>query len=245
LVLPKTFLNADSAAGLRETLWRERPPSRIYVPRTATFFPNTGAYVCLLVLGGNSTCSVSDDECPQEASWTSGRIMHGNWWRSAQAILGQLDASPALSVVRLGQRFEVQASMTAGNAYQIKASLQDDAQGPGLKLVTTGLIDPFVCRWGRVECRYLGCWYTYPRVGRRETFPSALDRRLHKAARPKLLVAGLCDRLEAFLDAAGQYVGAVSTYSVFHPADSLNDLARLCRWLNSPSSAPLPSAAAT
>ncbi len=233
-VQPKTFLNADSAGELRETLLRERPPSRIYVPRTATFFPNTGAYVCLLVLGGGASCSVSDDEWPQHASWTSGQIAHGNWWRSTQAILRKLDAPPAPSAVRLGERFEVQASMTAGDAYQIKASLEDDAQGPGLKLVTTGLIDPFACKWGRVECRYLGCRYTYPRVGRRQAFPSALDHRLRKAARPKLLVAGLCDRLEAYLDATGQCVGAVSTFSVFHPADSLDDLSRLCRWLNSP-----------
>jgi methylase of polypeptide subunit release factors len=234
LVQPKTFLNAESAGELREILRRQRPPSRIYVPRRATFFPNTGAYVCLLVLGGGSTCSVSDDECPQHASWTSGQIADGNWWRSTQAILRKLNARPACSAVRLGERFEVQASMTAGDAYQIKAALQDNARGPGLKLITTGLIDPFACKWGRVECRYLGRLYTYPRVSRRQGLPSALDRRLRKAARPKLLIAGLCNRLEAYLDAAGQCVGAVSTFSVFHPADSLDDLSRLCRWLNSP-----------
>jgi predicted RNA methylase len=233
-VQPKTFLNADAAGELRETLRRERPPSRIYVPRTATFFPATGAYVCLLVLGGGSACWVSDDDRPENASWTGGQIAHGNWWRSTQAILRKLDAPPARSAVRLGERFEVQASMTVGDAYRIKDSLHDDAQGPGLKLITTGLIDPFACKWGRVECRYLGCRYTYPRVGSRQTLPSALEHRLRKAARPKLLIAGLCDRLEACLDAAGQCVGAVSTYSVFHPADSLDDLSRLCRWLNSP-----------
>jgi methylase of polypeptide subunit release factors len=233
-VQPKTFLNADSAAKLRETLRRERPPSRIYVPRTTTFFPNTGAYVCLLVLGGGPACSVSDDDRPENASWTGGQIADGNWWRATQAILGKLDAPPATSAVRLGQRFEVQASMTAGDAYQIKACLRDDAKGPGLKLITTGLIDPFICKWGRVECRYLGRRYANPRIGRRQTLPPALDRRLHKAARPKLLIAGLCNRLEAYLDAAGQCVGAVSTFSVFHPADSLDDLSRLCRWLNSP-----------
>ena len=234
LVQPKTFLNADAAADLRETLRRQRPPSRIYVPQRATFFANTGAYVCLLVLGGGPTCSVSDDEQPPKASWTTGTIVNGNWWRSTQAILGKLDLPPACSAAQLGERFEVQASMTAGEAYQIKTSLQDDPHGPGLKLVTTGLIDPFACKWGRVECRYLGRRYAHPRVGRNEAFPAALDRRLHKACRPKILIAGLCDRLEAYLDAAGQCVGAVSTFSVFHPADSLDDLSRLCHWLNSP-----------
>jgi hypothetical protein len=233
-VQPKTFLNADSAGPLRQTLRRQRPPSLIYVPRTATFFPGAGAYVCLLALGGGPLCCVSDDESPREACWTSGQITHANWWRSVQAILRNLDPPPASSAVRLGDRFEVHASMTAGDAYQIQASVQDDAEGPGLKLVTTGLIDPFTCNWGRVECRYLGRRYAYPRVGRGDAFSSTLDRRLRKAARPKLLVAGLCDRLEAYLDAAGQCVGAVSTFSIFHPADSLDDLSRLCRWLNSP-----------
>jgi hypothetical protein len=233
-VQPKTFLNADSAAALRQTLRRQRPPTRIYVPRTATFFRNTGAYVCLLVLGGGSTCLVSDDESPRDARWTSGRVTHANWWRSVQTILKRLDSPPAASTQRLGDRFEVQASMTAGEAYQIRGSLQDRAKGPGLKLITTGLIDPFACKWGQMECRYLGRRYRHPRVGRSEDLPPSLDRRLHKAARPKLLVAGLCNRLEACLDAAGQSIGAVSTFSIFHAADSLDELARLCRWLNSP-----------
>jgi hypothetical protein len=62
---------------------------------------------------------------------------------------------------------------------------------------------------------------------------ATLVRRLAAARRPKVLVAGLSARLECFLDAAGEHVGAVSTYSIRHPADDVAALARLADHLNS------------
>jgi hypothetical protein len=234
LVLPKTFLNAESAAPLRDRLQRERTPSMIHVPRKAVYFPGASAYTCLLVLGGELPCSISDDESPSEAAWQRGEISENNWWRSAQTILGHIEAMPSGDFIPLGERFEVTASMTAGDAYSIKRCIRDDSvKGP--KLVTTGLIDPFECKWEREKCRYLGSNYDRPRVVADADLPPALLARLEKAAtRPKLLVAGLCDRLEAFLDPRGEYIGAVSTYSIFHPQNDLKSLEELCDWLNSP-----------
>ena len=235
LVLPKTFLNAGAAVKLRERLCRERPPSMIHVPRKAVYFPGAAAYTCLLALGGEGTCSVSDDESPCEAAWRRGAISHSNWWRSVQMILGRLEEMPPGEFVPLGERFEVAASMTAGDAYAIKHCVRDGSAGTGPKLVTTGLIDPFACKWGRESCRYLGANYARPRIAADAELSPALAARLRKAAtRPKLLVAGLCDRFEAFLDRKGEYLGAVSTYSIFHPENEVASLKKLCAWLNSP-----------
>ena len=63
-------------------------------------------------------------------------------------------------------------------------------------------------------------------------FPPALNRRLHNARRPKVLIAGLAKRLEAYVDVTGCCCGAVSTFSIFHPEDSIDALVTLCRWLN-------------
>ena len=120
LVLPKTFLNAEAAAALRERLRRERPPSMIHIPRRAVYFPGASAYTCLVVLGGDTTCSISDDESPREATWRRGTISHSNWWRSVQTVLGRIEEMPPGDFVPLGERFEVSASMTAGDAYAIK-----------------------------------------------------------------------------------------------------------------------------
>jgi hypothetical protein len=234
LVQPKTFLNADAAAGLRETLRQRRPPAVLYVPRTATFFEDASAYVCLIVLGTDCECAVSEADDLECAVWSRGPILHGNWWRSFQSILGNLANFEVGECRALGAHFEVQASMTTADAYAIKPHVTDDRNGVGLKLVTTGLIDPFLCKWGETRCRYLGLDLVCPRIASDSAFPAALQRRLRNARRPKLLLAGLCDRIEAFLDGEGQYVGAVSTFSVFHPTDSVNALSRLCEWLNSP-----------
>jgi hypothetical protein len=187
------------------------------------------------VLGGAATCSISEDESPQEAVWHKGEISHSNWWRAAQAALGNIEEMPPGNFVPLGEQFEVSASMTTGDAYAIKPSVRDDFAGNGPKLVTTGLIDPFSCKWGQEECRYLGVNYARPRIDSEAELSPSLATRLRKAAtRPKLLVAGLCNRFEAFLDRKGEYLGAVSTYSIFHPGNEVKLLQKLCTWLNSP-----------
>jgi hypothetical protein len=243
LVQPKTFLNSPAAARFRERLCRERPPSLIYVPRTATFFPGASAYVCLLALGGSPECLVSDEETLDRAAWRRGTIAHANWWHSVQTILGNVEPIDSAAFVPLGGQFDVQASMTTGEAYAIKEILRDDRDGAGPKLVTTGLIDPFTCKWGRAPCRYLGSSFRWPRVSAGAKLPgdlpANLKKRLRDALRPKLLVAGLCNRIEAFLDRGGEYLGAVSTFSIFDRRDSLDSLAALADWLNSPRAASL------
>jgi hypothetical protein len=228
-------LNAEAAAALREKLRRERPPSMIHIPRKAIYFSGAAAYTCLVVLGGDTVCSISDDESPRGAAWRRGTISHSNWWRSVQSVLGRIEDLPPGDFVPLKERFEVSASMTAGDAYAIKRWLSDDSAGTGPKLVTTGLIDPFACKWGRADCRYLGSTYARPRIAADADLSPSLAARLRKAAtRPKLLMAGLCNRFEAFLDRRGEYLGAVSTYSIFHPGNEAAALEELCTWLNSP-----------
>jgi hypothetical protein len=97
--------------------------------------------------------------------------------------------------------------------------------------VTTGLIDPDVCRWGNRRCRYLKKDYLRP-VIREAGLPAYVGQRVRRVRRPKVLVAGLSNRVEAFLDREGEFCGAVSTFSVFHPADDLYLLAEACRFLN-------------
>ena len=234
LVQPKGFLNAASAAALRDLLTRDRPPRVLYVPEGGAFFEGAAAYVCTVVLGAQQgTCFVADGESPDSAEWQAGTITESNWWRAAQEILGKLSPMSATERATLQDHFEITASMTAGDAYAIKPFIVDDKSSPFLRLVTTGLIDPDRCLWGKVPCRYLKEDYAFPTVEPSSELPRALLRRLAKAKRPKLLIAGLCDRLEAFVDEEAVYIGAVSTFSIFHAKDDVHVLARLCEWLNS------------
>jgi hypothetical protein len=122
--------------------------------------------------------------------------------------------------------------MTAAEAYLVKPMVVDRQGGTLPKLVTTGLIDPAVCFWGLRTCRYLKQRYNHPRINP-ETTSGSLARRLADSARPKVIVAGLSRRVECFLDSRGEYAGAVSTWSIFHPADKLKALEQLEAFLNS------------
>ena len=232
LVQPKTFLNADSAFGLREELRKERPPVLIYVPITAKYFAGVSAYVCLLVLAQGGDLQVSDSDSLADGKWHVGVLQDNNWWRAVQVILGNVPHLKSMDLVPMGTGFSIAASMTTGDAYAIKPYIREDTNGEDLRLVTTGLIDPFVCNWGKVPCRYLGDIYRRPCVLQTPGLPPALTRRLRNARRPKVLIAGLANRLEAFLDAEGNCCGAVSTFSVFDSNDNIDALTELSKWLN-------------
>ena len=49
--------------------------------------------------------------------------------------------------------FILAASMTTADAYDVRPALVDSHSGAGLKLVTTGLIEPGRCCWGACSTR--------------------------------------------------------------------------------------------
>ena len=79
-------------------------------------------------------------------------------------------------------------------------------------------------------CRYRGRDWEHPRIPAKG-WPRSLQRRVDERRRPKILVAGLSARVEAFLDEEGLYLGAVSTFSIFDPEDSLPRLRALVDYL--------------
>jgi hypothetical protein len=235
-ILPKSFLNAPSASRLRATLSAERSPTAIIVPEGERHFRGAATYVCALVLGGEQPCRISMSGNERDQTWpTTTDDPQQNWWRfinTAPALV----RFPSTNVsATLGELFTITAGMTTGEAYAIREHLRDDPTADCRRLITSRLIDPDRCRWGEVACRYLGSTYTHPVLRANSTFAAGLQRRLQAACRPKLLIAGLANRLEAYLDAKGSDLGAVSTWAVFHPHDDLNALRQLCDWLHSTS----------
>ncbi len=133
----------------------------------------------------------------------------------------------------LGELYEVSASLTVEEAYALRPFLVDEAEGAAPKLLTTGLIEPGHSLWGQRGCRYLRTTYRFPRVCESSPLPTMLRRRIDKSKRPKLLVAGLSARIECLEDLTGEYLGAVSTYSIYDPQDSPQRLLRLKEILHS------------
>jgi hypothetical protein len=152
-----------------------------------------------------------------------------NWWAPLIGSAGTDGGDEPI----VGQRFEVFASMTTGMAYDLVPHLCCDRIDGALKFVTTGLIDPGVCHWSTKTCRYLKRKYDRPVIRQPEDLPAAIGTRLAKVRRPKILVAGLSTKVEAYLDERGEYCGAVSTFTIVDPEDDVHALARLCDYLNS------------
>lgn len=238
-ILPKAFLSAPSAAGLRGKLMRERPPARLWLHREDRLFAGAAAYVCAIALQRSAAqCLVARAVEGTLIRWEPLALASSDWWREVIEVDGVANPAraPELSSSRvlLADEFEVRASLTVAEAYRLPPWLVDSLTGTAPCLVTTRLIDPGECLWGKQTCRYLGQRYAYPRVALAKDAPLELERRARQSLRPKILVAGLCNRLEAYCDAEGQCLGAVSTFSIFHAQDDAAVLAKLCAWLNAP-----------
>jgi len=246
VVLPRAFLTAPAARGLRRSLLAARPPALIWCPDGGRDFADANVRVAALVLGGRLGC-MGGARWPMREVVVEGE----NWWaplgggepgalapgvRHARGgVLAPGANAPGSPPARLADRFRVMASMTTAMAYDLLPFLTDDRHGDGPRFVTAGLIDPHSCRWGDVPCRYLKRTFAHPRVTPGPGVPPALLRRLQTVRRPKLLVAaaaGPGDRVEAFFDRHGDLTGAVSTLTVLDPDDDAERLRALCDWLN-------------
>jgi hypothetical protein len=231
LIQPRAVLNASPVAGLRRSLVLGLRPNMIYAPQRSDLFPGAAVFVCALVLGPDQECRVGRDSELQVTVWGRGVVESDNWWLAVGRILGDTAATMPTVGPAVGSTFEIGASMTTGDAYELKPFVVDSECVPGKKLVTTGLIEPNQCLWGTAVCRYLKSDFRYPRVAAEGGTTKSLQRRLEKAARPKIIVAGLSKQVECFLDEHGEFVGAVSTYSIFHPSNDVEALRRLCDFL--------------
>jgi len=257
LVLPRPLLNSPTVARLRANLPAYLRPNLIYAPERNDFFPGAKIFTVCLILGPEDRCLLSTDPNPATARFfSSPPPATDNWWqhlskerhegiealRHEGEILDQRVAgiesrepSPASSSadLRLSSIFSLQASLTTADAYHLVPHLIDSEEGPGQKLLTTGLIDPGISHWGKAPCRFLNQTFRRPRVNPEARLTPSLARRRAQSRRPKLLVAGLSQVFEAYLDSAGEYLGSVSTFSIFHPADDLGALERLGDHLHS------------
>ncbi len=231
-VLPRAFLATRSSLPLRQRLRQERPPAMIFAPSDPFLFPGANIFVCAVVLRQTKVCLAGMDRLEPIS------IASDNWWSELVGSSVPIDASTP----RVADHFEIFASMTTGMAYDLLPFLREATSreishpppnGP-MRLLTTGLIEPNQCDWGKKRCRYLKQTFDHPVIDVRESNALPyLRARLKRVARPKVIVAGLSLRVEAFLDEQGTDAGAVSTYTIVDRDDNIDRLRRLTDYLNS------------
>jgi hypothetical protein len=200
----------------------------IWCPQDARLFRGADVFVGLLVgQRGQAVTSIRIGEHPPGPSGDPSAPLRqvetdgGEPWASL--------LSPDLALLRraqrqwvpcttLGQACTLHGGAATGAAYELKPHIQDDAQGQGPRLITTGLIDPHRSLWGQRPCRYLGQDHQHPRWPTPQEAPRRVRSAMERQRGPKVLVAGLSRTLEAVADPDGDLAGVVSTWVVRAPA---------------------------
>lgn len=90
--------------------------------------------------------------------------------------------------------------------YGLIGAVSDEADGP--PLITSGLIEPNECWWGRRNVRFAKHWYAAPRVDLSRLAPP-LQRWAEQRLVPKILIANQTRRIEAVIDREGAWLPSV------------------------------------
>jgi hypothetical protein len=134
------------------------------------------------------------------------------WTRVVTDRLGipALDRNRLASAGTLGERAEINANFR-DEYYALVPAVHEGGDGP--PLVTSGLIDPGACLWGRRPMMFARRTFTCPRVDLAKLtgrFPRWAQRKLV----PKVLVANQTRILEAVADRRGAWLPGVPVNTV-------------------------------
>ena len=117
----------------------------------------------------------------------------------------------------------VQSSATVSEAYKIKKYIFDDKEKKGYKLINTGTIDPYRSLWGNKKMRYIKSSYLFPQIKPESLAKINFKRDLQSKA-PKIIIAGMSNKLEAFFDKKGEYCAGKSTSIILGEYNILSSL---------------------
>jgi hypothetical protein len=221
-LLGPTALLSDGGAWKKWVHQRWRPVSMWLYPvdffskariRTAAVVGATGESRDVLVASLDSEVGLFH---PTSRIWDQ---YSANWYEIVSGVSTLQDARDgsapigAVSLVALSDIADVGAGCTTADAYNLKAEIDDSDEAHGLKLITTGAIDRYTSKWGRMKIRYLKDDYIHPRW---PTEPSdrGVERALCRQNGAKILVGGLTAVLEAWFDTKGDSAGTVQTWVV-------------------------------
>jgi hypothetical protein len=213
LVLPQSVLGARDAEPVRRQVGASADLVWSWWAAAQRHF-DASVNVCAVGLQRPSTAPT-----PQSA-WTD--VV------SARLGVPTLDVAALATSGTLGDRADLNANFR-DEYYALVPAVSDDADGP--PLVTSGLIDPGRCHWGRRPVRFAKRDFQHPRVdlarltGR---FPAWAERKLV----PKVLVANQTRIVEAVADPDGAWLPGVPV-TTLTPADGA-DVWKLAAVLTSP-----------
>jgi SAM-dependent methyltransferase len=212
LVLPISMLSTRDVAAIRDDVSRRAALRWMWWSTTLMFDANVRVWAGVWEVGGTQA-EVRRVHGPQFEALPA-IAMPTRW---SGLIADTVEASHEGAV--LGDI----ASFTADfrdQYYGLIGSVSDSALGP--PLITSGLIEPNECWWGRRPVRFAKEKFSAPRVDVPSLSP-ALQRWAGQRLVPKILIANQTRRIEAVIDRDGAWLPSVPVITC--TTDRLDDVA--------------------
>lgn len=117
----------------------------------------------------------------------------------------------------LSQYGDINASTTAAESDDYSKWISEANQQGTLKVLNTGLIDSYVCLWGKSPITVNGKKLLTPYL----SLKAVNERRKSMYKKPKVIYAKLAKACEAFLDVSGEYA-ALNTNFFYNPREGVS-----------------------
>jgi SAM-dependent methyltransferase len=226
LVQPLSLLGVRDAAPVRAAV-AERGAVVDFWSSERPVFEGTAVRTCVPVVEvGGAQGEVATWSGPGFEAGPAVRLPHGEWGGLAAPSF----AIPSVAIEATGGRVADLGDCTADFRDQYYGLVphvgEDDGAPHRVRLVTSGLIEPADCTWGRAPTRFAKRPYAAPVVDLAGLHADgALTRWADARLVPKLLVAGQGRVIEAVVDEHGRWLPSVPVVSVV--ARGRRDLWRL------------------
>lgn len=237
LLLPMAWLASDGGRPLRLLLARHHRLIHLQHAPGVRLFPRADLDAMLLVVEAHCSREAGEAALIVERLGRDLQVVSGHAWSqdSVRDLAGEgwgplLWPPEGIQLGRastLGERHEISASLSAGEYYQLPVQEGEGPGAEGLRLYSSGAIEPFHSTWATRDVRFRKQGLTRPWV-RLKDLPASRRRQTEQ---PRVLIANLSRRLEALAVEPGLALGVVNVIQVLCP--DMSQAHALAAWLNS------------
>ncbi len=231
LVLPQSFLATRDAAPARTAVASEASLEVLWLPSTPVFDASVQVCVAVVRRGGARpstlrVCRGLPAAVVDEVDVDPPALAAATTWSHLVVAIAEVPECRFSSFGTLGQWCGVYADFRQ-QYYGVAPFVVDDPGGSlddslYPRLVTSGLVDPAVCRWGHRVTRHHGCRWRAPRVDlARLELESDLGAWGRARLVPKIVVATQTRVVEAAVDVSGTWLPSTPLLSVVAPVGRL------------------------
>lgn len=223
LVLPQSFLGAESSTGVREAVSRAGSLRALWIDDAKSFAASVEVIAVLAASPGPQSAADAPESTRVVVGSGDPHTFPTPSPKSWAPLLARSQGVPMVSVRSSANRLADIATITAGfrqHFYGIGPAVRE-AQGeldasavPAALLMTSGSIDPFAPQWGHREIKFAGNHWKKPWLYFDLIEDAEVRAWFEARLVPKVLVASQTPVIEAIVDVEGTMVPSVPVITI-------------------------------